>query len=48
MAVPERRNAAGFALACQRITGGDYLARISTDQQVCALGNSDGAFRVLA
>src|SRR5260370_42242181 len=49
MAVPEGRNAAGFALACQRITGsGDYLARIGTNQQVCALGDGNGALRVLA
>ena len=38
-----------FALARQGITGGgDYLARISTNEQICALRDGDGALGVLA
>src|SRR2546429_9244704 len=49
MAIPEGRNAAGFTLSCQRITGsGDNFARIGTNQQVCALGDGNGALRVIA
>ncbi len=48
MAVPKRGNPASFALARQGITGGgDYLARISTNQQICALRDGDRALGVL-
>src|ERR1700687_597375 len=49
MAVPEGRNAVCFTLSCQRITSsGQNFARIGTNQQVCALGDGNGALRVLA
>jgi hypothetical protein len=49
MAVPEGRNAARYTLSCQRTTrSDDNVARIGTNQQVCALGDGDGALRVIA
>jgi len=40
MAIPQRGNAACFALARQRITGGgDNRARISTNEQIGAFGD---------
>src|ERR1700732_2577205 len=48
MAVPEGRNVACFTLSCQRITrSGDNFARIGANQQVCSLGDGNGALCVL-
>src|SRR5713226_3505198 len=48
MAVPERRYAANFAPACQGVTGGGHnLGGIGANEEVCALGDGDGALGVL-
>src|SRR5437879_3836592 len=49
MAVPERRDAAGFTLARQSVTRSrDDLARIRTNQKVGTLGDGDGALGIFA
>jgi hypothetical protein len=49
MAIPQGRDAASFALACQSITGGsDDFDRIGTNKQVGTFRDGDGALGVLA
>jgi len=49
MAIPVGRDAAGLAFPREDLLGGDDdFGGIGTDELICALGDSDGAFGVLA